>query len=176
MASVGFLTDNLEASRVVAPVSLSSEWITAIEAGGMVVQDNATPTNPLTQITSGTRNFLKKGAVGTLIVASMAYSSGITLSVSPIVKMFGRYRYPGNIGRVGRWMTLPNIASTPAITTTITVATSTDDNDGAFGYTLVTTATTWDSLGTNEYIFAVSTIFAVSVGSAATAFLQAKII
>jgi hypothetical protein len=148
-----------------APVSLTSRWITAIDATGMDDVDAATITNPTTGITLSTRHIIgRSGDVGTNLMLRMAYAG--TSSVSPIVKVFGRTGSDA-------WQVLKNKAGNVSATVQTN---STDATDGTLSYTTVDNNTIWDCLGCDEFLVGVETAYAVSAGSAATALLQAKMI
>jgi hypothetical protein len=166
-AAAGYIPAN---PGVVAPVGLIEPWFTAISAGGMIVQDAATITNPTTQITSPTRNRFYRSSlgIGTNILVRMGYATALTAITSPVIKLFGRYN------STEAWQLLKNKSLT--ITTTVTADTTNDVTDGTLKYTTTDfSLTAFDSLGCNEFIFGVQTILA-GTGTVNTAILQAKII
>lgn len=73
-----------------APISLTSNWQTIIEAGGVNVADASLITNPATQITRvTTRPFSRKGE-GTTILIKLRYDAGLASPTSPIIQLFGK--------------------------------------------------------------------------------------
>lgn len=155
--------------QAVVPMSASSGWLTIIDAGGMVVQDAATITNPTTQITSSTRHLFRRMGLGTTLLLRMGYDDGISGAItSPIVKVFGR----SDANQAWDLLTTKSIS----LTSTITVTQATDVQDGTYGYTTVSAVTqAWDCLGCSEFLVGVETIFSAT-GTVNTAFLQGKFI
>lgn len=153
--------------KLVAPVSVVSAWATVIDAGGMDAADAETITNPDTGITASDHHYCKRGGrAGTTLLVRMGYEG--TPSTDPAIKVFGR----GSSS--DPWMVLPSVATT--ISNTLTTNATTDVTDGTYKYTAISTATRFDCLGCEEFLIGVETAYAVSAGSAATAFLQAKLV
>ena len=154
---------------ITAPASMKAGWITVISAGGMTVQDNATITNPTTQITSSTRRIIQRRSRGTHLILRMKYDSTLATITSPVVKVFGR------VGPGEAWQLL--YSRDTNLVETITADTTNDARDGTFNYTTPDFAIhAWDCLGCDELLVGIQTVLAGSTGSTATALLQAKII
>lgn len=162
--------------RIVRPAQIASGWTTVIAAGGMNVTDNSTADilNPTTSITGSTRKLVDiydqyKGLIGTTLLVRMGYAG--TPSVSPVIQVFGRRDSSDS------WKRLMNKNATPAFSVTLTTAILTDVTDGTYSYTQDSPADhAFDLAGCAELLFGVKTAYAVSAGSAATAFMQAKVI
>lgn len=161
---------NLTDVQLVAPVSLTSDWVTLIGAGRIATQDGVvagTITNPVLDIISVlTRPLLRRGRAGTTLLLSMGYAG--TPSTNPVVAVFGRTQ-------TGRWQRLKNKAG--ATSCTLTPSPDTDVTDGTLKYTdpdIVNNA--FDGMGCDEFIAGVLTAYAVSAGSTATTILQGKLI
>jgi hypothetical protein len=152
--------------EIVAPCSLTQNWTTAISAGGPAVQDNASITNPTTQITAATRIPLRRGGVGTILLLRLGYDDALTTITDPVVKVFGRTGSDA-------WQLLKSIAS--ALTATLPTA-ATDSTDGTLDYTTPDLSThAWDCAGCDELLVGVETALA-GTGSTANAIIQAKVI
>jgi len=151
----------------VAPVSLTSGWVTVIDAGGMTVQDAATITDPTAEITNSTRHILRRNGVGTTLLVRMAYDDGITSITNPVIKVFGRT--PDQ-----QWQLLKTRAG--ALNATITTAVATDCSDGTLNWTTSDyDAQAWDCLGCGEILIGIETALAAT-GTTSTAYLEAKFI
>lgn len=168
----------IDLERIVRPAQIASAWSTVIDAAGMDDADNAGSdiTAPATQVTLSTRKIWDlsdqyKGLVGTTLRVRMGYDVNAALTTSPVIEVFGRF------DSNDAWKRLLNKNATPAYNVTLTVATTTDVSDGTYKYTECSPADhAFDLDGCQELLFAVKTAFAVSAGSAATAFMQAKVI
>lgn len=153
----------------VAPVSLKSAWVVAIDAGGVATQDAATITNPTTQITGSTKHIVARRNCGTHAILRLQYDSTLTAITSPIVKIFGR------VGSAEAWQLLYSRAGN--LVETLTVDTTNDARDGTYSYTTPSFSThAWDCLGCDEILVGVQTALAGSTGSTATAVVQLKFI
>lgn len=72
-----------------APCSVVSQWTQAIDT--TITLDNASPTNPTTQITASTRHIVSDdGRGGTFLVPSVRWDATQTHTTSPIFAAFGR--------------------------------------------------------------------------------------
>lgn len=145
----------------------SAIW-TAIDAGGMDDQDAASITRVSTQITLSTRKWIEIVGPGTIILASLVYDDGLTVSTNPVVKMFGRV--DGGAERVVR-------TKSGALSVTLATA-ATDAADG----TLLRTpfkyddlSQQWDKLGYSEVIFGVEDALA-GTGTTSNAYLEITLI
>lgn len=152
----------------VFPCSLSSEWQTAIDAGGVTVQDAATILNPATEITAATRHIIRRNNhAGTLVKVRMRYVGSV--SQSPIVAVFGR---SGN----DPWEVLYN--QSDGTTAALTAAPSTDIREIVGGVTYLFTLTsqdhTFDCNGCDEILVGIQTV--VAGGTTASDSIQVKII
>lgn len=148
----------------VAPCSLSSNWIDAIDAGGVATQDAASITNPDSEITAVTRHTLsRQNSAGTLLRLRLGYSG--TPSADPVLAVFGR-------SGTDAWERLVNKSG--GSSATLTTAASTDVTDGTLKYTAVGDGQTFDCQGCDELLVGVQTAFAGS--ATADAIVQAKII
>jgi len=157
---------------IFAPVSLISPWFNVINAGGMIVLDNANITNPETQIVSATRlHFLRNAhGVGTSMLLRMMYDAGLTAITNPVVKVFGRYN------NTETWQLLQNKAN--ATTGIITTSASEDvyNTGNTFRFTTPNYISQgWDLLGCNEIVVGLQVILA-GTGTVNNATLQAKVI
>lgn len=143
----------------------SAVW-TAIDAGGMDDQDAATITRVSTQITLSTRKWIEVVGAGTIVLASLVYDDGLTVSADPVVKMFGRV--DGGPERVVR---------TRGGNLSATIATATSDAaDGTYLRTPFNYDTiAWDLLSYSEFIFGVETALA-GTGTTSNAYLEIALV
>lgn len=148
----------------VYPCSVSSNWINAIDAGRVATADNASITNPDTQIVNASTHIISRDRhAGTLLKIRLAYTG--TPSTDPVLVMFGR-------SGVDKWERLIN--KSDSTTSTLTTAVATDVTDGTLFYTQVTDDHTFDCNGCDELLIGVQTAFNGTVTT--TAVVQAKII
>ncbi len=155
--------------KLTRPAQLTSRWRTIIDAGGMDNQDAATITDPDAEITESTTHILKVGEVGTTLRLRLRYDDG-TSSVTndAVIKVFGRH------SSADPWQNLENRGG--AITTTMTIATTTDVSDGTDNFTAVdATDHAWDLDGCDEVLVGVVTLLNTN-GNDALASLEAKVI
>lgn len=151
----------------VAPMSMTTKWQTIIDAGGAVIQDAASITNPTTEITSSTRHMFRRYGRGTFLMLRLAYAAALTVGTSPVVKVFGR------TSSTDVWQLLKTEGG--SLTGTLTAA-ATDVTDGTYKYTTCDVlATTWDCLGCELFLVGVETVLA-GVGTTSTAFIQGKLL
>lgn len=89
----------------------SSQWVTAIEAGGVDDADNAGSTilNPTTTIVTSNRKIIATGGAGTLMLIRLRYINGDTVTTDPVVQVFGRSTSSE------AWMALRNKANSETI-------------------------------------------------------------
>lgn len=150
----------------VLPVSLTSNWIQVLDANGPATLNNATITNPTTQITTSTTHPLSTQGVGTLLVLRLVYDAGLTSITNPTVKVFGK-------SGASAWSLLQTKAG--ALNAAITTA-STDVSDGTFKYTTPDlTNIAWDMQGCDTILVGVEVALA-GTGTVSNSLIQAKII
>jgi len=149
------------------PVSGTARWVTAIDSGGADDQDAATITNPTTEITASTRHIPNRNfKSGTTLVVRLAYDDGAGTLTNPVIRVFGR-------SGSDAWQVLRNKSG--SLTATITTATSTDPADGTYKYTVPDlNDNAWDCQGCDQILIGIETAFAAGSGTAANAFVQAK--
>ena len=152
------------------PVSVVSEWYTAVAIGGVDAADNSgnDVQNPDTQCDTE-HHLIDVGGKGTLACVRLGYDDGDTPNVDPVVQIFGR------TDTTGRWQRLPNIASTPAEDITLTTDESNDVTDATDFFSEVGDDHTVDVRGCDQLIVAVKTAYTVSAGNAALAYVQIKV-
>lgn len=165
---------NPEVNRsAVAQIGLTTNWQTVISAGGMVVQDAASITSPGFSITSSTRVPMDTRGMGNGVIFRLKYDSTLATITNPVIKVFGK------TGPNGSYQLLRLAAG---VTYTVTTAATDADNStagvaGTFKYTTPNLATDiFDCSGNGIILVGVETILAGTVGSAATATLEAKIV
>lgn len=157
-----------EKYTVVCPVSLQTGWTEIIKAGGVTIVDANPILSPETTITDATRQPILRLARGTTLLLSMKYLTTLVVTVSPVVKVFGR-------SGAQAWQLLKTKQS--LLTATLAVVTATDLQEGGFSRTtpdLIVTA--WDCAGCDELMVGIETALAVSAGSTATTTIEAKFI
>lgn len=151
--------------ETVRSASIVSKWRGVIDAGGPAVQDNASITNPTTQIIAETRHIFVLDNAGSFVCLRLAYDDGLTSITNPIVKVFGRTG-------ADVWQILKTRAG--SITGTLTTA-ATDVTDGTLCYTTPDSqSTTWDCLGCEEILVGVETALA-GTGTTSNSIIQARI-
>lgn len=157
------------------PSSISSDWVDVIDAGGLSAADNATITNPTTQITASTRHILQRNrGTGTLVQVRMKYDAATTaLGTSLVIKVFGRYK--DSVGNSTAWQPLYNRSS--GLQTTVAIA-ATDVTNGTNKYTTPDpSGHTFDCQGCDEILIGVEVAPATPTGGTIANFiLQAKVI
>ena len=153
----------------VAIISNTSGWIDFIDVGGLVIQDAATIINPTVQVENVTRKIVRRQSAGNNLVLRVQYPANLAITVSPIVRVFGR----ANATEV--WTALPNLAA--AVAAALTCVQASDVTDGTNNFSTVLIATQqFQVLGCNEILVGVQTIIAGTVGTAALAKLQGKFV
>lgn len=137
----------------VATVQFTSKWYEVNEQGHLETQDNASITNPDTQVTGAT-NRIFRSLHGTLLMFRMKYDDGLSSITDPVIKVFGRF----NSG--DQWMLLRN--QDEAITMTLTTA-ATDVTDGTDKWTTPDlNAHVIDKAGCREFLVGVQTALAAT--------------
>lgn len=172
-SSVNFQIQETDA-KLIAAISLTSDWQTMIAAndgsdGGPESADAATITNPTTQITKATRRiYLRQGKAGMFLVLRLGYDDALTVTVDPVVAVFGRKNSSG------KWERLRNRAG--ALTGTLATDITNDVTDGTLKYTTVHHDNNmWDVLGCNEILVGVQTALA-GTGTTTNSIVEGKVI
>ena len=150
----------------VIPVSATTDWISAVTAGGATTADASTITAPSTQITASTRRVVgRQIAGGTGLLVRMKYDASLTVSVSPTIRIFGRTSG-------GAWQTLTSRAGT--VSAVLTASTASDVSDGTYKYTTVDLAAHYfDCQGYDEFLVGIETALA-GTGTTSTATIDLK--
>lgn len=156
---------------IVQPVSPGTDWLTLVEAGGCDGTD--TLTTPQTAGTS--RPVARISGVGTLLALRLRYDDGDTPSTDPIIEVAGRSRANGGTYS-NNWQKLYTVEDTPAKTSTLTTASSTDVTDGTDKFTDVNPkSNVFDCQGVDEVVVLISTAYAVSAGDASLATIEGRL-
>ncbi len=162
---------NSDKRKIVRPVQMRSDWQTIIDVGGMVEASGAGAdadiVNPAAQIVHVTRHKGYSDGVGTTALFRMGYDDGDTPSVDPIIQVFGQFNASGLYQRLYNKCNVADI--------TLTTAVAADYTDGTDFFTHPGVADQACFLmGCDIILVGVKTIYAVSGGSAALAYLQVK--
>ena len=157
-------------SKAFAPISLSAPWVIARGAGELTTADNATITNPSSQIdTPGVFNLVRDRDLGTIVLVRMRYRGSPSQQL--IVAVFGRTSSSNG------WQRLYNRAATPAGQVALTAAPSTDMTDGTDKFTEVTLSHQFDCLGCKEIRIGIEQALTTSSApDASLAVVEAKVI
>src|SRR5688572_3929372 len=156
---------HVEYASMAANISITSAWVTAIDAGGMDAADNASITNPTTQITATDHRIIRRNSGGTTLLVRLVYDATLTAITNPVIAVFGRTNGQD-------WQRLLNNAGATAATLTTDSA---DVSNGTYKFTHPsTTDHAWDCMGCDEFLIGVQTAMSGSTGTATTAYLQAK--
>lgn len=151
-------------SERTAPCSLVSRWADAIDNPETL--DNASPTNPTTQITASTRHIVTDdGRAGTFLVPRYKWEAARTHDTTPIFAAFGR------TDSTEAWVRLRTRAGALTWTPTLTDYTT----DGTYNYTIPNLDTDpFDRMGCAEVLFCTTqaAVFTVTEGNAGA--LQVK--
>lgn len=153
----------------VAPLSLTSNWQTIVEAGGVNVADAAAITNPVTQITRVTTRPFSRDGEGTQLLLKLRYDAGLASPTPPVVVIFGKTT-------IDDYDDLPN--RNGAYLVTIGMDTTNDilNAAGTFKTTKINlTQLAWDCLGTNDYLIGITRALS-GTGTVNNATILAKII
>ena len=155
-----------------APASVMCNWHQVGEEdylSELDVSPGEPITNPDAQITLASRQILRRdNRMGTLLGLRMAYNSGLTNIVSPVVKVFGRAENDSwqiLKSRVGALSVPLTVASTDISKVTGTTFYTTPDPDGHY----------WDTQGCTEFLVGVEVALSAT-GTITIARLEAKII
>lgn len=152
--------------ELVRSVPVTSRWQTIIDAPGMTIQDGATITTPLVQITDSTRHPLVVDGLASNLLLRLVYDATSTTITNAVVKVFGRTRT--DVYSVVR-------TTTAAISSTMTTSIGSDISDGTYLYTNPTTVQTFPILGYMEILVGVEVALASVTGDPALASLQARV-
>ncbi|MGE3175854.1 MAG: hypothetical protein AB7O32_00175 [Vicinamibacterales bacterium] len=155
----------------------ASRWVTVIDAGGAATADNGgTVTNPTSQITLASRHPLTRDANGppTLRVR-FGYDDGATSTQDPKLVVWGRKKTGDNSEA---WQRLYNKDPSPTTEVELTIAESTDAEDGTLKYTAPDPRThAYDVDGCDEFRFQISLPFTATGGLTTTnCIVQAKLV
>jgi hypothetical protein len=143
--------------------SVRATFQNAISAGLVATIDNASITNPATQITRSGTSIVRSDSGGTFLVVRLAYDDGLTGITNPIVKVFGRASLSEP------WRLLRNRAG--SLSASLATA-STDATDGTLDYTTPDLSTNvWDVQGCDQFIIGVETALA-GTGTTSNATVQ----
>lgn len=164
---------------LVCPVSLTSQWVTALTAGTVATQDGSSGvvTDPDSLSKTTHIRLSRENQLGSVILARLGYDDGLTGITDPVLVCFGRTGIRAADGSVtyDEWQLLPTMEDTPAFESTLTTD-ATDVTDGTLLYTTPDRkANAWDCMGCNEFVFAVKTALS-GTGTVTNAIVQAKII
>lgn len=164
---------------LVTPVSLTSQWVTALTAGTVATQDGSSGviTDPDALSEDTHIRLTRHNQAGSLIMARLVYDGGVTGVTDPELVLFGRTTIEGVSDE---WQLLPTVEDTPALSSTLVTSASDDGaadvTDGTMLYsTPDRKSNVWDSMGCNEFVFGVKTAFDAT-GTKTNAVVQAKII
>ena len=162
-------TDPVQLKEIMRPAQVASDWITAIDAGGVDDDDNAAAdiSNPEGQIITGTRKWISVKGRGTTLLLRFLYDDGLTGITDPVLQVFGRLKDTEKAMR----LTNKNKA------VDITMATAANDTtDGTMKYTTVDNDTqAIDLKGCDEILIGVKTKLA-GTGTTSNALVEAKVI
>jgi hypothetical protein len=164
------LKTNSEVPRM-APVSIMSEYVTAIEASASA---DSTPYDQ-SSIAEGRTTLERErdGATGTTIVLSCVYDVDTTaIGTQPVVVLLGRY--DDGEGNEEPWRVLRNKAGDTAVE--ISCSVTTDAFDATYFYSSPDLEVqSWDTLGCNRFKFAYATL-GVFTTAAIPHYFEAKIL
>jgi hypothetical protein len=158
---------------LVRPVQQATQWATVIEA--TYADDADTETDPDDLAVKAGHHVFNINGFGTMIMARLAYDDAVSsVTADIVVEAFGRTGGRVKDADSDEWMRLPTRdGSTSA---ELTIANSTDHDDGASNFTQVDKdAHVWDLMGCDEVVFKVATALNTN-GDDAVAYVEAKII
>lgn len=146
------------------PVSILSNWVDVCSAPDVTDNSGSSIVNP-DAITRAEQFLFRNNGYGSIALVRLKYDRGVSSPTDPVVQIFGR-------DSNGLWQKLYDASSPPVHEVEITVATSSDIDDGtAFKYT------DWvevDMQGCVAILVAVKTAFA-GTGTVTNSTLQAKV-
>ena len=158
-------------AELVASVSITSSWFSAVGATGPNTQDAASITNPTTEITSAVHKLVETKGRATRATFRLKYDRGVTSPTRPVIAVFGRTRLSDS--EVGSWERLSTLGA--ATTATLTVDVTSDVDDGTYQYTATSLEDqTFDLNGCNEFLVGVQTAFA-GTGTVHTSTIECKL-
>jgi hypothetical protein len=156
-------TANVNTTHPAAP---RATFQTVVAAGLPATIDNATITNPVTQITRSGTSLLTTQGRGTFLVVRLAYDAGLTAITAPTVKVFGR----GNSGEPWRILRTRGGALNAQLLTA-----ATDATDGTLDYTTPDlTTNVWDLQGCDQILVGVEAALA-GTGTTSNARIEALV-
>lgn len=145
------------------PVSVSSDWITVVDAGGADNQDASNITDPTAEITESTTHLLLVEMRGTTCLIRGKYDAGDTSPTNNVIQVFG-------LDANNKWMQLLDASGTRKLT--LTTAETTDVSDGTSKWTVPVEV---DIQGCRTVLVGVTTAYADADGLPALASIEAKI-
>ncbi len=158
-------------ATLVAPISITASWFTAVAATGPNTQDAANITSPTTEITSAVHYQIKTMGRASRATFRLKYDRAVTAPTSPVIAVFGRTRLSET--EVGSWERLSTLGS--ASTSTLTVDVTNDVDDGTWQYTSTSLEDhTFDLNGCNEFLVGIQTAFA-GTGTVNTSTIECKL-
>ncbi len=150
--------------EVTRPASVTSRWQEIISAGGPSVVDDASITNPTTQITAAANRIYVLDNNFSAILLRLGYSSALTTITAPIVKVFGRTG-----SDVWQVLLTENLTDTATLSTQ-----SSDVTDGTLSYTTPSPLLhAWDCLGCNQILVGIQTALS-GTGTVSNSVIQIK--
>lgn len=151
--AVGDITPTFRRSPIYAPVSPVSDWVAICT--DVTATDNSTATvlNP-SGITRSAQNWYEIGGVGTIVQFRLRYTTGITVTVPPVIQPFGRDMHLGGTPLCQR---LVDNGGSHQIT--LTPDATNDVQDGTYSYTQPVDV---DASACQGVIAAIKTAFAAS--------------
>lgn len=152
-----------------APLSLTANWQTIIEAGGVNVADAALINNPVTQITRVTTRPLTRNGEGTTLFIKLRYDAGLASPTNPIVQLFGKTT-------TDDYDCIPNRAGSPLVTIGMDPVNDILNAAGTFKSTLVNfTLLAFDCTGVNDFLLGITRALA-GTGTVNNATILAKLV
>jgi hypothetical protein len=150
---------------------MSSDWVWAINAAatgqGIDAVDNASVTNPTTQITRACTRILRALAGGTNLAIRLSIPSAASITTSCSLAVFGR------CGDSGEWQRLRNRNNLSSVT--FTLPTSPVVNGSLKSSEVDNLNHLFDCQGCDQFLIGVETALALSGGNAYDSVLSAKI-
>lgn len=147
--------------------SSTEGWQTLIQAGGPATQDAAVITFPVSEIGSTKLQYNRKGG-GLLVALRLKYDSGLVVTTSPVVKLFG---YTSQDGK----QLLKTRAGSTTSTLTVSSAEDVYSDDGAFRFTTPDMLlNVWDSFACETIVAGIQTALA-GTGATSNSTIEFKI-
>lgn len=150
-------------NELTTPVSVSSDWMTVVDATGADGADAATITDPVAEITNPTSHKVIVNRRGTTFLCRGKYDDGDSAPTENVVQIFGK-------DSSGLWMKLNDAAGNHKLT--LTVDTTNDVSDGTHNWTEPVEV---DMQGCTEILVGISIAYADGDGTPAAASIEGKI-